>query len=150
MLMRIMVRFGVTEEQARITVTQNADDQQRANLVKENGESKLVLNDEFDRAWRRVGLALDRTGFTVTDRDRTQGLYYVRYADPDLAKADSGGWLSKLAFWRKGSALPAQNYQVHVAADGGQSVVTILGDAGAVVLPNDAEQILTILREQLK
>ncbi|MDR2016298.1 MAG: outer membrane protein assembly factor BamC [Burkholderiales bacterium] len=150
MLMRIMVRFGITEEQARITITQNADNQQRANLIKENGESKLVLIDEFDRAWRRVGLALDRTGFTVTDRDRTQGLYYVRYADPDLAKASSSGWLSKLAFWRKDEALLTQNYQIHVAADGGQSIVTVLGDAGTAVLPNDVEQILTILREQLK
>ncbi len=151
MLMRLMVRFGATEEQAKTAVAQNIDGQQRARLLKENGEVKLTLADDFDRAWRRVGLALDRTGFTVTDRDRTQGVYYVRYADPDtdVAKADSGSWLSKLAFWRKDEVRP-EHYQVRVAASGEQSVVTILGDAGAVVQPSDAEQILTILQGQLK
>ncbi|MDR0247462.1 MAG: outer membrane protein assembly factor BamC [Burkholderiales bacterium] len=152
MLMRIMVRFGATEEQAKTIIAQSADDPQRARLLKEEGGGvKLVLTDDFDRAWRRVGLALDRTGFTVTDRDRAQGVYYVRYADPDLiAKADSGGWLSKLAFWRKDEARSAEQYQVHVAASGEQSVVTILGDAVAVVQSSDAEQILTVLQEQLK
>ncbi|MDR2244690.1 MAG: outer membrane protein assembly factor BamC [Burkholderiales bacterium] len=151
MLIRIMARFGATEEQARTLVTQSGDNSQRAHLLKEDGGAKLMLADDFDRAWRRVGLALDRTGFTVTDRDRAQGIYYVRYADPDLlAKADSGGWLSRLAFWRSKEGVRPENYQVHVAAIGEQSAVTILGDAGAVIQSNDTEQILTVLQEQLR
>jgi len=151
MLMRIMVRFGATEEQAKTAIVQNTDGQPRANLIKEGGETKLMLVDDFDRAWRRVGLALDRTGFTVTDRDRSQGVYYVRYADPDtdVAKADSGGWLSKLAFWRKDEVRP-QNYQVHVAVSNEQSIVTIAGETGAAVQSSDAEQILNVLQGQLK
>ena len=151
MLIRIMARFGATEEQARTIVTQSSNDPQRAILLKEGGGAKLMLADEFDRAWRRVGLALDRTGFTVTDRDRAQGIYYVRYADPALlAKADSAGWFSKLAFWRGKEGVRPENYQVHVAASGEQSAVTVRGDAGAAVQPNDVEQILTVLQEQLK
>ncbi|MDR0247105.1 MAG: outer membrane protein assembly factor BamC [Burkholderiales bacterium] len=151
MLIRIMARFGATEEQARTIVAQSGGDPQRAHLLKEDGRAKLMLADDFDRAWRRVGLALDRTGFTVTDRDRAQGIYYVRYADLDLiAKADSGGWLSKLAFWRSKEGVRAENYQVHVAASGEQSAVTVLGDVGTVVQSNDVEQILMVLQEQLK
>ncbi|MDR2172954.1 MAG: outer membrane protein assembly factor BamC [Burkholderiales bacterium] len=151
MLIRIMARFGATEEQARTIVAQGGDDPQRAHLLKEGGEAKLMLADDFDRAWRRVGLALDRTGFTVTDRDRAQGIYYVRYADPALiAKADSDGWFSKLAFWRSKEGVRPENYQVHIAASGEQSAVTIIGDVGVAVQPNDVEQILTVLQEQLK
>ncbi|MDR0769768.1 MAG: outer membrane protein assembly factor BamC [Burkholderiales bacterium] len=150
MLMRIMVRFGAAEEQAKTAVAPSSDTPQRASLVKDSGEMKLVLADDFDRAWRRVGLALDRTGFTVTDRDRAQGIYYVRYADPsaDLAKSDS--WLSKLAFWRSNEARAAENYRVLVAAGGEQSAVTVLSDAGTAIQSGDAEQILTVLQEQLK
>ena len=78
----------------------------------------------FDRAWRRVGLALDRVGFTVEDRDRVQGLYYVRYVDPDAdvnGKKDDG-FFSKLAFWRSDDTKdtrPASDIQYRVQVKGG-------------------------------
>lgn len=55
----------------------------KATLVKESDISKVEVHEPFDRVWRRVGLALDRVGFTVEDRDRSKGLYYVRYVDQD-------------------------------------------------------------------
>src|SRR2546426_1103007 len=70
----------------------------RARLVTANDNtSRLLVADPFDRAWRRVGLALDRVGFTVEDRDRSKGTYFVRYIDPqaDAPKQDKG-LLSKL------------------------------------------------------
>lgn len=54
----------------------------RARMLADNATPTLQVDDGFDRAWRRVGIALDRTGFTVEDRDRAQGLYFVRYVDP--------------------------------------------------------------------
>ena len=44
---------------------------------------------------------LDRVGFTVEDRDRSRGLYFVRYIDPlkDVGAEEEEGWLSKLKFW---------------------------------------------------
>ena len=64
----------------------------RAEIVKSSdGTEALQVNEPFDRAWRRVGLALDRVGFTVEDRDRQKGQYFVRYADTDasdMAKKD--------------------------------------------------------------
>ncbi|MEG0447011.1 MAG: outer membrane protein assembly factor BamC, partial [Comamonas sp.] len=60
-----------------------------------NGQPVLQIEEGFDRAWRRVGVALDRTGFTVEDRDRSRGIYFVRYVDPN-AKGDSKGFFSKI------------------------------------------------------
>jgi outer membrane protein assembly factor BamC len=61
----------------------------------------LTVNGAFDRSWRRVALALDRIGFTVEDRNRSQGIYYVRYIDPDVDRGVAGaGFFSKLCFLR--------------------------------------------------
>jgi outer membrane protein assembly factor BamC len=84
MLRRLMVRLGVEETRAK-TMMAAEQRQDRAKLSRAtDGAGALLLEEAFDRAWRRVGLALDRVGFTVEDRDRSQGLYFVRYVDPDV------------------------------------------------------------------
>lgn len=104
LLRRLMVKLGVAEKQSR-TIIANPSQEKRATVNKSaDGIVSLALNDQFDRAWRRVGLALDRIGFVVEDRNRSQGLYYVRYSDLDVdsGPADSGkkkGLLDKLKFW---------------------------------------------------
>src|SRR6185369_11096315 len=87
MLRRLMARFGVKQERAKAEVAQSAKVQTpaRATLIKgQKGGTVLSVNDQFDRAWRRIGLALDRVGFTVEDRDRSNGIYFVRYVDQGL------------------------------------------------------------------
>ncbi|MCK6387179.1 MAG: outer membrane protein assembly factor BamC, partial [Zoogloea sp.] len=106
-LQRLMIHLGADEARAKaqMAVQPKAE---KARLQGASGSvSALQLEEGFDRSWRRVGLALDRVGFTVEDRDRSQGLYYVRYVDPeaDVRKKDDEGILSKLAFWR--SSKPA-------------------------------------------
>ena len=82
-LRRLMVRLGTPGERAK-QLTVSGEQQLRAEIVKaSDGAERLQVHEPFDRAWRRVGLALDRVGFTVEDRDRQKGLYFVRYADPE-------------------------------------------------------------------
>ncbi len=113
----------------------------------------LRVEDSFDRAWRRVGLALDRVGFMVEDRNRAEGLYYVRYQDPDAALGKKSA-LSRLAFWRSDEANKPgpEQYRVKVAsgAEGRGSEVTVLNRDG---IPDDgatARRILGLLVEQLR
>src|SRR5882672_2530815 len=90
MLSRLMVRFGAPEAQAvaALSPAAAAAAPVHARLEKaSDGVSQLIVDDPFDRAWRRVGLALDRTGFTVVDRDRSTGIYFVRFSDPDADMA---------------------------------------------------------------
>jgi len=102
LLRRLMVRLGVTEQQSR-TVVAAVNTEVRATIDRGgDGQFNLKVNDQFDRAWRRVGLALDRVGFVVEDRDRSRGLYYVRYADLGTAEESGGkkkGLLESLKFW---------------------------------------------------
>jgi len=101
LLRRLMVKLGITEQQSR-TVLANPTQEKRATLGKDkSGNVTLALNDQFDRAWRRVGLALDRIGFLVEDKDRSRGVFFVRYSDitVDDTPEQKKGLLDKLKFW---------------------------------------------------
>ena len=77
-LARLMTRLGSDEKVAKATVAAAKAERPRALLEKDKSGSYLKVDESFERTWRRVGLALDRVGFTVEDRDRTRGLYFVR------------------------------------------------------------------------
>lgn len=153
MLRRLMVRMGSDEKRAEASVA-SAKAEPRAKLAKsDDGAGTLEVYERFDRAWRRVGLALDRVGFTVEDRDRSRGLYFVRYVDPELdsTKKDDG-WVSKLAFW-KGSEPPASSkvqYRIYVSDAGAKSTVKVLSSEGGTDKSDTAKRILSLLLQQLQ
>ncbi|HET7158692.1 MAG TPA: outer membrane protein assembly factor BamC [Burkholderiales bacterium] len=152
MLRRLMVRLGVQEERAKVAVA-NATTPVRAELRKSgSGPGALALNEQFDRAWRRVGLALDRVGFTVEDRDRSKGVYFVRYIDPDIDNktADNKGWLSRFKFWGSSDKQKNEQYRVLVKDAGERSEVNILNKEGGAEQSTTANRILALLYEQLK
>ncbi len=150
MLRRMMVRFGAPESVAKASVAQPL--QARAQLGKTaDGTPDLAVFDDFDRAWRRVGLALDRVGFTVEDRDRSKGIYFVRYADTDAAGKPNAGALSRLAFWRDGtSAKKAEQFRILVLEADNGSRVQVLNSTGGAERSETAQRILTVLLEQLR
>ena len=152
MLRRMMVRFGAEGEQAKTQVAAAKLDPQ-AKLSRSADGTLLALNDQFDRAWRRVGLALDRVGFTVEDRDRSKGLYFVRYIDPDTDQktAPETGWLSKLKFWSSGPKVQSkEQYRILVQGAGGAVEVSVLDKNGTREKSDTANRILTLLYDQLK
>ncbi|MEN6586444.1 MAG: outer membrane protein assembly factor BamC [Sulfuricella sp.] len=153
MLRRLMVRFGVEESRAK-TLVADAAAVDRAKLSRSaDGVQLLTVLDPFDRAWRRVGLALDRVGFTVVDRDRSKGEYFVRYVDPDSdGKKAEKGWFSKLAFWSSDDSKKMRQEQYRVLVkDGGDSCqVQVQNKDGQKAPADTAEKILKLLHEQLK
>lgn len=152
MLHRLLTRLGVEEGRAN-TLLANAGSEPRARLGKAaDGAPALSLPEPFDRAWRRVGLALDRIGFAVEDRDRAGGLYYVRYADPDAKTArEKAGFLAKLAFWRSKDGKPAAaKYRIRVSGQGEASEVAVYLENGSPASDDTGARISTLLFEQLK
>ena len=148
MLSRLMMRFGVTEERARSAVASTGV-QERARLNGEKG-GILTVTEAFDRSWRRVGLALDRIGFTVEDRNRSQGVYFVRYVNPDAENGAGIGLLSKLAFWRGEDSDKPDQYRIQLSEAGTNTDVTVLNKDGVAEDSGDAKRILKLLYEQLK
>ncbi len=154
MLRRLMVRLGTEEKRAEAAVA-SARAEPRAKFAKaDDGSGSVDVQERFDRAWRRVGLALDRVGFTVEDRDRSKGLYFVRYVDPglDSKKEEKGGFLSKLAFWKSSDAdLDSKvRYRIYVRDNGPTSTVQVLSSEGGADRSDTARKILNLLYEQLQ
>ena len=101
LLRRLMVKLGIEEQRSQSIMAETVT-LKRAEVIKENdGSATLVLNDPFDRAWRRVGLALDRVGFVIEDKDRSSGIFFVRYADVDIddTPKKKKGLFATLKFW---------------------------------------------------
>ncbi|WP_374264807.1 outer membrane protein assembly factor BamC [Zoogloea sp.] len=153
-LQRLMVRLGADETRAKAQIAVEPKLEKASLQKSDGGSSMLQVQEGFDRAWRRVGLALDRVGFTVEDRDRTQGLYYVRYVDPEIdvkSKKDEG-ILSKLAFWRsdKPQVPSGSQYRIYVKGADAASTVQVLTREGGVDTSESARKILGLLHQQLK
>ena len=153
MLRRLMVHFGTDQKRAEVEMAAaKAKPLERAKLKRGNdGAGTLEVEERFDRAWRRVGLALDRVGFTVEDRDRSKGLFFVRYVDPESdSQNKKDGMLSKLAFWKPSTPAPQTRYRVYVKDEGAKTTVQVLSNEGGIDQSETSRKILGLLYEQLK
>ncbi|WP_287877747.1 outer membrane protein assembly factor BamC [Acidovorax sp.] len=147
-LRRLMVKLGVSQEQSKAVAAAPALKAATVRMASVNNVPVVQMDEGFDRAWRRVGLALDRTGFTVEDRNRNDGLYFVRYVAPGTDKKEPG-FFSKL-LGGGSAATPPLKYQVVVRSQGDATTVSVLNEAGAPESSANAERILRVLADDLK
>lgn len=148
-LRRLMVKLGVSQEVAKAQAA-SAPPQSRARLVGAAGAPTAVeVDDSFDRAWRRVGLALDRTGFTVEDRDRAKGIYFVRYVEPADPAAKEPGFLSKLFTSSKPDAKP-QQYRVQLQGNDRLTTLVVQNAQGGADTTGTAARIMKLLADDLQ
>jgi outer membrane protein assembly factor BamC len=147
-LRRLMVKLGVTQEQSKQMIG-TVSQPPKARLVEVSGQaSRIELDETFDRAWRRVGLSLDRSGFTVEDRDRSKGVYYVRYVEPIAENKDSG-FLARMFGGSKKEAQPAQ-YQIQVKTSANLSTLTVLTSKGESTSVAATQRMLKLLADDLR
>ena len=154
MLARMMVALGATKEQAdqtREDVAKQAStpaSSPAGNLASLNADATSVtLRGESDLAWRRVGLALDRSGFTVEGRDRASGSYEVRLSVNDPAAAKPG-FFSRL-FGRSGQEETLARYRVKLQPQGRETLVSVLNEGGQPANNDTARLIAKRLVEEL-
>ena len=124
----------------------------RSDLVKaEDGSVEAVmLKEPFDRAWRTVGLLVDRMGFELVDRDRAAGNFMVRYLDPEYEKhvKSERGFFTRV--FGSDKAVEAPEYRIHLSDEGASTRILVLGADGAEDKTGAAKNILTLLAEQLR
>ena len=147
-LRRLMVKLGVTQEQSKALVAAGAAQQKTSRAAIVNSLPVVQIDEGFDRAWRRVGLALDRTGFTVEDRDRSQGTYFVRYVEPVTNKSEPG-FFSKLFSSSKAAAQPLK-YRITIKSEGEKTTVSVLNAQGTPESSANAQRIVQVIADDLK
>ena len=145
-LSRLMVRLGAKDEVARTVVAAAPEAPAKARLLA--SAAALEVDEPFDRTWRRLGLALDRTGFTVEDRDRSAGTYFVRYVDPKETEKGEPNFFAKL-FSNSTPAGPVK-YRVSVKSEGNKSTISVLNSAGAADSSDNAKRIAGQLVTELR
>lgn len=156
MLARMMVFLGADRQRADALIAAGeAAREPLARLVREDGgASALTLDEDFSQAWRRTGVALDRAGFVVEDRDRSQGLFFVRYADPESgARREKAGWLSRLKFWGDDEEDGKKDdaYHIHLSEEAAATTrVVVLDREGEREASPTAHRILSLLHEQFE
>jgi outer membrane protein assembly factor BamC len=151
-LSRLMVRLGAEESKAKAAVANAPTLQARSKLLKTAAGSSVQVDESFDRAWRRVGLALDRVGFTVEDRDRSKGVYFVRYVDQNQDAKDKkeDGFFSRIFSSSKDKEKSAVKYRIVVAGSGDTSNIVVQNGDGKAEVSATADKILGLLNDQLK
>ena len=148
MLRRLMIFLGAAEDRANAQLAAASKYKKpRATLMQDEKGAKLLITEEFQRAWRFTGLALDRIGFAVEDRNRQAGIYYVTYNDPSASKSATG-FLDSLKFWSD----EEQNnkYEIHVKTEDAVSSVYVHDDKGVVLNTVTAKRMLNLLQQQLR
>jgi len=154
LLKRLMVHIGVDKQRAKTLLARKTTSSSRpsvkARMTRSNKGNLLVMNETFSKAWRITGLALDRTGFTVEDRDRSKGIYYVRYQNLDGNKRK--GVLSKFKFWgkKKKKGIKQATYQVHIFETNKTISIMVRNKEGLVEKSKTGNRILTLLHDNLK
>ena len=146
-LRRLMVALGSSPDQAKVAVAQSTPAKPVAATGSVSDKPVVLIQEGFDRAWRRVGLSLDRTGFTVEDRDRKQGIYYVRYV-PTAADKSEPGFFSRL--FSKDKTVDASKFQILVHSEGQQSTVSVLDSTGHPDTSESAQRIVKVLADDIK
>ena len=145
-LRRLMVKLGVTQEQSKALVASGTS-RPTARVANVNNVPVVQIDEGFERAWRRVGLALDRTGFTVEDRDRAQGTYFVRYVEPTADKKEPG-FFAKI--FSSPSAIAPLKYRIAVRSQAEATTVSVLNEQGAADASANAKRIVQVIADDLR
>ena len=157
-LSKLMLRLGAQDQQVKAQVASVSTSASapaavagpvHARLLTDRPGPTLQVDDNFDRAWRRVGVALDRTGFTVEDRDRTQGVYFVRYVDPKFAGREEPNLFQKFFSKKTDDGAPVK-YRVKVTGEGTSSSVAVLDSQGKPENSDNGHRIIGLLLDGLK
>lgn len=148
-LRRLMVKLGSSPQEAQMASTSAKPTTVAVPVEVVNGQPTLSINETMDRAWRRVGVAIDRSGFTVEDRDMAAGRYFVRYVAPQAAKEEPG-FLSRIFSSKKEQNLMTKYVISLVNAPSGQVWVRVLNTNGQAEQSSDADKILRVIAAELR
>ena len=152
MIKLLMVHIGVEEQRAkRIIASGKKSTAPQARLfTARDGSMSLLMNEPYPRAWRIAGLALDRVGFAVEDRNRSKGLYYVRYQDPEAGSTKKKGFLSRIFSWGSKKKPVPSVFQVYLKPEGNKTRIIVLDSKGQRKAGETGKRILKLMYEQLK
>jgi outer membrane protein assembly factor BamC len=150
-LARLMQRLGYAEEstKASMAAAKNVSGATKVSSLKKTPSPRLEFVGDFDRAWRDVGVGLDRSNFTVDDRDRTKGIYFVRFVNTTELSNERGFFGKIFSKKTDDDMKKAKRYRVLVKDTAGTITVIVQDEKGAAETDGVSVQILSLLDLQV-
>lgn len=151
LLRSLAIYYGVPASESVRRVA-NATGAAPASSIERNeaGQPVLDLQQGFFDAWRRVGLALDRAAFTVTQRNRDQRYFQLRYdTQADSARPEEG-FFASLAFWRDDIPETVATYRLVLDSLDDGTRLRLTTEQGEPAPDDQAGEILALLRQRLE
>ena len=146
---RMMQRLGYSEQAAKSEVAKAVSKSTAVSRLKKDVTPRLEFASNFDRAWREVGVGLDRSNFTVEDRDRSNGVYFVRFVNPKDLSNQAGFWDKLFSRKSDDDMKKAKRYRVIVKEAAGAVTVVVQDEKGVPEVGEAAVQLLTLLDQQM-
>ena len=148
MLRRLMVYLGKESEAAQALLADAEEQSTVMRLAEQEGRPVLMIEDAFGRAWRRIGVALDRLALVVEDQNRAGGTFYAVYRGDE--RYERGFFKSLFGGGDKDLLTVGDSYQIQVLDQGTYVEVTAYDGEGAALADDVAGEILSRLQDELQ
>ena len=146
---RFLIFKDINKEETKKLIAKG-DVKDSTKIIEQDGAKVLQVGEGFARTWRRVGIALDRIGLLVEDRNRLSGLYYLRITEDFREKVkEEKGWLSSLFSSDDKSIKLKKSYLLNVSSTKEKSIISIYETTGAKANSRFVEKLLTDLKSYL-
>ena len=109
-----------------------------------DGGSVLIVEADFAKVWRRVGIALDALGFVVEDRDRNSRIYNV------YNELSTGKTKEELEHGKPESATVRESYRIRLDQKGETTMLSVRTKNGEVDNSDVAVHVLNLLQSQFQ
>lgn len=123
---------------------QNLNDVKKAKIFVENGQTVIELNLNFDRAWSSVTKAMDASDILANDKDRSNGIFYVSYAEEE-----EDSFFSFLNFGRNTNNkinFDGAKFEVKITEKNNKTYVRAYSKDGKI---EEAEKLISKINESL-
>ena len=123
---------------------QNLNENKKAKIFSENGQTVISLELSFDRAWSSVSKALDAANIIANDKNRSAGIFYVSYQ-----QEERNGFFSFLGFGKERNSSTLSNesdFEVTITEKNNKSYVRARPTNNNI---EEAEELLSKINEAL-
>ena len=125
---------------------QNLNEMKKAKIFTENGMTVISLDLNFDRAWSSVSKALNAAEIVTNDRDRSNGTFYVSFAERDERRFRLFGGRSSNDNSQNNEFGKSSQFEITITQENNKSYVRAISKNGNI---EESELLLSKINESL-
>ena len=125
---------------------QNLNEMKKAKIFTEDGMTVISLDLNFDRAWSSVSKALNAAEIVTNDRDRSNGIFYVSFAEKNERRFRLFGARSSSEDSQNNEFGESSQFEITITQENNKSYVRAISKNGNI---EESELLLSKINESL-